>query len=248
MIINKLHIALFILIAAFISACDEYTDTEVASPIVASDNPSARFSAENPTYVKISADDLTFPITIVRTNDAATIEVPITVTDTAGVFTVPSSVSFPAGETSVDLTVSLNENTPQATYALELQLDDSYTNPYLVESPFLKVEVQAPCPDNEVTIAITFDGYASECSWEITDSNGTPVESSEAWADGTESASTDVCLIDGVYTFTVYDAYGDGLSYPADGTVTVSMGGEVLFTVSGDYGTEASGTFTLGGD
>jgi hypothetical protein len=43
----------------------------------------------------------------------------------------------------------------------------------------------------------------------------------------------------------VNDSYGDGLSFPSNGSVTVATGGTILFQASGDYGFGTSGTFTL---
>ena len=48
------------------------------------------------------------------------------------------------------------------------------------------------------------------------------------------------CLDSGTYTFEIYDDYGDGA-----GQVTVLSGGVILFSSVGDYGGNASATFTL---
>ena len=50
---------------------------------------------------------------------------------------------------------------------------------------------------------------------------------------------------DGKYTFTVYDEFGDGLSYPKDGLVSLTLGELVILEAEGDFGASASSTFTM---
>jgi hypothetical protein len=50
---------------------------------------------------------------------------------------------------------------------------------------------------------------------------------------------------DGKYTFTVYDEYSDGLSYPMDGLVSLTLGELVVLEAEGDFGASASLTFTM---
>jgi hypothetical protein len=94
---------------------------------------------------------------------------------------------------------------------------------------------QAACVPT--TLNITFDDYPKETSWEITDGNGTVVYSGGTY-DSEAKRSTKVinmCIDTGCYTFTMKDAYGDGMccsygngSYSftkdADGTVLASGG------------------------
>lgn len=103
------------------------------------------------------------------------------------------------------------------------------------------------CDANTVTVSFQFDGYGSEVSWELTDANGTVIGSGAEgdYTDGQATYSEEFCLQDGTYNFTVNDSFGDGLSFPGNGTVTVSSGGTILFQASGDYGFGTSGQFTL---
>jgi len=70
---------------------------------------------------------------------------------------------------------------------------------------------------NDFQLDVVLDSWGSETSWDITDSTGTVVEAGGPYADGTPGAlqSYNFTLADGCYTFTIYDAFGDGLS---DGT------------------------------
>ncbi len=94
---------------------------------------------------------------------------------------------------------------------------------------------QSSCTENGVTVSITFDNYPEETSWTLTDDSGATVASasySTANADGS-TVTEDLCLPDGCYTFTINDAYGDG--------ICCSYG-------NGSYSvTDASGTLASGG-
>lgn len=72
---------------------------------------------------------------------------------------------------------------------------------------------QTACTDNEVTISITFDNYPEETSWTLINDNGTSIASgtySKSNADGSTVSET-LCLPNDCYTFTINDAYGDGI-------------------------------------
>ncbi|WP_298418202.1 M43 family zinc metalloprotease [uncultured Kordia sp.] len=72
---------------------------------------------------------------------------------------------------------------------------------------------QSGCSDNEVTLTITFDNYPEETSWSLVTDGGTTVASdsySTSNADGSTITQT-LCLPDDCYTFTINDAYGDGI-------------------------------------
>ncbi|MGH1387436.1 M43 family zinc metalloprotease [Kordia sp.] len=72
---------------------------------------------------------------------------------------------------------------------------------------------QTACTDNEVTLTITFDNYPEETSWSLVTDGGTTVASqnyTNAQADGSTITET-FCLPDDCYTFTINDAYGDGI-------------------------------------
>lgn len=76
------------------------------------------------------------------------------------------------------------------------------------------VEDQNPCVANGITLTITMDNYPEETSWEIANNEGVVVASSGGtYANQGDSATVTytICLPDGCYTFTIYDAYGDGI-------------------------------------
>lgn len=99
--------------------------------------------------------------------------------------------------------------------------------------------------DPQLVFDFVFDGYASETTWQVEDSDGNIVLFGGDWSDGTGSASVGRCLAPGDYVFTVFDAYGDGLTFPDVGSITISYGGEEIASLSGDFGSEGSVSFTL---
>ncbi|WP_430971780.1 hypothetical protein [Sunxiuqinia rutila] len=248
---NKLYIAFSLLLSVTMMACSEYEDTVDPSPVVAEGNPAVRFYSENSMLFKFEhTDELSLDLTVIRENKEEAIEVPITeVADTANIFNVPETLTFPAGEDTVSLTITLDDNAPLGvTCGLEIQFDEQYTNPYKVEYPYFKLEtfIQPPCSENEVILNITFDGYASECTWEILDADDEVITSGGPWADGTVSATSKHCLEDGTYTFKIYDEYGDGLTYPETGAASLVFDGNEIVHIDGDFGDTGSASFTLG--
>eukprot|EP00957_Ditylum_brightwellii_P051613 3914366-Ditylum_brightwellii.AAC.1 len=63
---------------------------------------------------------------------------------------------------------------------------------------------------DEVTIQLTTDNYAGETSWDIKYSDGVTIRSGSGYSIGSHY-ETIPNLQEGVHTFTIYDAYGDGI-------------------------------------
>ncbi|MGQ1947934.1 hypothetical protein ACT3CD_12635 [Geofilum sp. OHC36d9] len=246
---NKIVTAFSMLFVILLGACSEYTDTEEPSPVI-TDNQGMRFSDEYLSKTEVLTSVMSFPITLVR-NGSSEFTLPLTVADTGSYFNVPESVFFPAGVDTITFDATLKDTAPLETpIGLTLAFDDSLLNPYYAESSVYKTEViiYPPCAFNVVYLNLFFDGYASECTWAITNASDEIVYESEEYADGTESAHHRLCLEDeAVYTFTINDVYGDGLTYPEEGSVTLTYDDEEVFMISGDYGASKSVNFTLVG-
>ena len=67
------------------------------------------------------------------------------------------------------------------------------------------------CSDNEVTLNLNFDNYASETSWTLKNSSGQTVASGSGYSNGDASITETFCLPAGCYDFTINDSYGDGI-------------------------------------
>ncbi len=66
---------------------------------------------------------------------------------------------------------------------------------------------------NNVTLSITFDNYPEETSWDIKDGGGATVASGGTYGSQADGSTLVIplCLADGCFDFTIYDAYGDGI-------------------------------------
>lgn len=108
------------------------------------------------------------------------------------------------------------------------------------------INYSAFCPYNTVSLKITFDNWPEEIYWSLEDGSGAVVAESAtpaaygAYAGMTGSVSRIFCLVDGTYTFTIYDAYGDGA-----GPYSITSDGVVLVQSNGAYGGGESRSFTL---
>ena len=115
---------------------------------------------------------------------------------------------------------------------------------------------------SDVTLTLKLDNYPEETSWTLKDGSGATVASGGTYGsqpDGSTVVET-ACLEDGCYTFTINDAYGDGIccnygngNYSltdASGTVLAS-GGSFTSSQSTDFcltGGSASRTARLSGE
>lgn len=175
----------------------------------------------------ITGQDRTFDVEVgeASTLDASAYNVPATVTvpggTNQGTFSVEVS-DVNLGLTGKNLVLNLNETS-------ELSTGDSY-----------EINVTRTCVGREFVIDFDFDGYASEMDYTIEDAEGNVLVTGGGYDDGTPTASRSLCLDQGTYTFTVTDAYGDGLTYPETGSITLSYAGDELVVIPGDYGAGTS--------
>lgn len=199
--------------------------------------PDGNESFDFPVYAtKIENFDRTFEVSLIEASSTAD----------PSAYSIPSTVTIPAGKSTGYLTIdAVGENiSSSGSDVIVLQIVS--TNGILV-GPRATVSLKHLCLNIPVMLEITFDGYASETSWELEDGDGNIVYSAAegTYSDGQAKAITTFCLTPGTYTFTINDAYGDGLSYPADGTISISNGGTELVNIVGDFGDTYSETFTI---
>jgi bacillolysin len=99
-----------------------------------------------------------------------------------------------------------------------------------------------------VNINMTFDNYPEETSWEILNASNQVVFSGGTYGSQADGSSLTVtkCLDAGCYTFTIKDAYGDGMccSY-GNGSYTVTSNG-TTFASGGTFGASQSTNFCVG--
>ena len=158
-------------------------------------------------------------------------------------YTVPGTVTIPANSNEGTFSVDVSDkNLGLAGKKLILNIsgDDG-----VLSGSSLTLNVNRTCEGKEFIANFIFDDYASETSWSILDASGEVIIEVDGYDDGAETASKSLCLSTGNYTFVVEDAYGDGLTYPNVGSITLSYAGEEIVNISGDYGAGASVDFSI---
>lgn len=172
-----------------------------------------------------------------------TIVVAPTSTLNAAAYTLPATVTVPANTNSGTFTVNFSDvgiSAAGETLILNLQPEDGLT-----QGTPLRLNISLVCPFTETVVSIVFDGYASETNWEVVNAGGDVLFTGGGYADGLASVNRALCIAPGVYKFTIYDSFGDGLSFPANGSATLNYGTTVLGVITGDFGDEASIDFTI---
>lgn len=106
------------------------------------------------------------------------------------------------------------------------------------------------CVSGDVYLSITFDNYPEETGWTLKNSAGTTVDSasySTSNADGSTVTKTFSSLSVDDYTFTITDAYGDGIccSY-GSGSYTLSSDAGVIVS-GGSFGSSEATAFCVEG-
>lgn len=166
-------------------------------------------------------------------------------------YSVPGTVTIPANSNEGNLTISVTDD-DTLEFVSQTLIVEFQDQAGVSLGDALTINVAEECPGTIITLALSFDDWAEECTWEIYDLSGTPTviySGGEAGAyDALDngSISFDFCLESGNYGIVVYDAYGDG------GTVyTVTAGATELAsgTVPGgnpaNVPTSDSSTFTI---
>ena len=162
----------------------------------------------------------------------------------AGSYTAPSTVTIPAGTNKGTLAVNLSDtNLGIGVNKLTIKfVADGQTT----VGAATRIDYIQNCEEVTLTLNFVFDGYANETGWQIKDALGGIVISKpkDTYAEGQATASETITLCAGRnYTFTITDDYGDGLSYPANGTYTLSLGSTVKVTGGGDFGASQTTAF-----
>lgn len=143
---------------------------------------------------------------------------------------------------------------PSITYSLQannnlnvsIPADDNTTNNTGTIS-FLKAPETTT---SNLTIQITLDQYGSETSWTLKNSIGATVASSPAYADSAASGAypqTDINITvpNDCYTFTILDAYGDGIvgAYGIGSYSILSNGVVISGVEGGEFGASDARSF-----
>ncbi|WP_136150618.1 DUF1735 domain-containing protein [Flavobacterium sangjuense] len=154
--------------------------------------------------------------------------------------------------------IGINAFTTTPVYEAGSSIPRNYVN--VVTTGKITFNIEERCDFNKVAVSITFDNYPEETAWDLRDASMNVVASGGFNAAGDaitgyaalgfadrSTFTSNFCLPDGQYTFTIYDDYGDGMytSATVSGTYTVKLGDTVLASGGGDFGFLQETTFTL---
>mgnify|MGYP003627945066 CR=1 FL=1 len=182
-----------------------------------------------PVYTaNLSGADRTFSLSVDPTSNAATSS-----------YTLPASVTIPANTNSNSFTVALSDT--DLGIGVNKLIINFENEIGLSTGAATTVSYIQNCTEVTATLEINFDAWASESSWTITDSLGGVVASKavKSYTDGQASAVETITLCAGRnYTFTYNDSFGDGLSDPTDGNVTLTINNVEKGAVTGNFGTK----------
>lgn len=190
-----------------------------------------------------SSESRTFDVTVVDTQGLEASDYSI------GTATIPAD----SYEGTLDVTFNydgLEDFTPYVlTVALEVTGGGSAFPP--ISFNLLKEYDISTFVCGEFKLSIVADNYASETTWDIKDSTGEVVASGGPYEDqtaGTEYVSN-ISLSGGDYTFTIYDAYSDGLFDGTNtGTYNLYCAAQSVVSYasgSGNFGASESTDFTV---
>ena len=180
----------------------------------------------------VTGSDRTFDVMV---SEASTLD--------AEAYSVPATVTIPAnsneGVLSVDVSdMDLGPNGETLILELQPELDLSVGAP-------ITITVTQICPYPETRLDITFDDWASETSWNVTDAEGNVLFEGSGYSDGDATFGRVLCLDAGDYTFSITDSFGDGLTSPDLGGVSITYEGVEIVGFDGDFGEGTSVDFTL---
>jgi hypothetical protein len=98
-----------------------------------------------------------------------------------------------------------------------------------------------------VIINILTDNYPEETTWSLTDdATGAAVASGGPYVDDASAVQEVVCVGDGCYTFTIFDAFGDGVCCGfGTGSYDLTVDGAVLIT-GGEFAESETTEFCIG--
>ena len=106
---------------------------------------------------------------------------------------------------------------------------------------------QNTCTD--IQLRLTFDNYPEETSWKLFDSNGNVVSQGGIYGNEPDGSTIYIngCLDAGCYTFTIYDAYGDGMccGYGNGSYELKKVSGGTILASGGSFGSSESTDFCL---
>jgi PKD repeat protein len=101
-----------------------------------------------------------------------------------------------------------------------------------------------------LSLEVSLDYFGAENSWEMLNDEGDLVASGGPFVNGEQGMIflETICALPDCFTFTMYDSYGDGMSFLQGSYVMYDGSGNELFSGGNEFGYEESHDFCLDGD
>ncbi|PHR68854.1 MAG: hypothetical protein COA67_11920 [Lutibacter sp.] len=238
---NKIYlITLFIALGFIVNSCDVNTEEyKAVSPVDSFVSTSAS--------VIVDSDNVTFEV-IVAASEAYTADrsVPIEIgsasTGSGLDYNFSGNVDIPAGQLTGSTTIKFNYDpiTPNNERELVLRLVST--------SEEITISYTKPVIFYDIELTINFDNFPTETSWEITDSSSSVVATSGGtYPGGSTVLNETISLVEGDYTFTIYDAFGDGLccSWGIGNYELIEVAGGTTLAAGASFGASEATAFSL---
>ena len=149
-------------------------------------------------------------------------------------------------------TSSPNTVAPTGASSVCLTVDDSicvdtYCDSFAVNSGG---GTGTPCNLNEVVLALNFDNFAYETTWELIDDNGNVVHAGSGYTSANNATSLveTLCLPTGCYDFIIYDSYGDGICCAwGQGSYSLTDANGAILAAGGSFAYQDQTNICVGG-
>jgi PKD repeat protein/putative hemolysin len=150
----------------------------------------------------------------------------------------PSTITYVNGTTSSSQNPQVTFNEPGA-YQVTLLASNAQGS----DSETKSISVGTCCI---VGLSLLTDDYGSETTWTLQDSDGTTLYSGGPYGN-TQTYTVDMELKPGSYTFTIYDAYGDGIccGYGSGSYSLTNLCTDDLIVQGGNFGDSEATPFAI---
>lgn len=247
--IQLIFVSIFIIV--LMSSCEENEllhydgSNAIVQFVKVENNLRVKENLDNTIEVKISTSTLSDTDRIV----SISIDPSLTNADSANYSLSTTSVVIPANsyEGSFEITGMDDDNIDDVGKQIAIKID-SFDGAHILDGFGTQiVKLFEICPNSYVNLSLAFtDGWPSEISWEIKQDDVIIASvATGTYPQGTSSANEVIELNgEGQYTFTIFDAYGDGMHTDnGDGSYKLILCVESLASGGGNFGSSESTTF-----
>ena len=98
-----------------------------------------------------------------------------------------------------------------------------------------------------IELDVTLDYFGAETTWDVVNDEGSLIASGGPYVNSNQGLVMDelICVDEGCYTLTVYDAYGDGMGFTSGTFELRDADGSVIASGGGDFGPESIHDFCI---